>query len=66
MYFLVHVVLPKKSKYNTRSISVQIACVEGQINDLRPVDHGLYLSTKVGSLRLPTSGVDLRSFGKTS
>ncbi|KAG1467619.1 hypothetical protein G6F56_004309 [Rhizopus delemar] len=33
---------------------------EGKVNKLNLVDNGLYVATKLGSLRLPTSGIELR------
>ncbi|KAI7897712.1 uncharacterized protein BX663DRAFT_584304 [Cokeromyces recurvatus] len=52
--------IKKRTKKNLRSYSVQIAQVEGQITSLRLMDNGLYVATKIGSLRLPTSGHELR------
>ncbi|KAI7903228.1 uncharacterized protein BX663DRAFT_433690, partial [Cokeromyces recurvatus] len=54
-YFKVY-----SSMYVIISYSVQIAQVEGQINSLCLMDNGLYVAIKVGSLRLPTSGHELR------
>ncbi|RCH87179.1 hypothetical protein CU098_006789 [Rhizopus stolonifer] len=34
--------------------------IKGKVNKLNLVDNGLYVATKLGSLRLPTSGIELR------
>lgn len=52
--------ISSRSKKNIKSLCVQVARVKGQINDVCLVDNGLYVSTKLGSLRLPTSSLDLR------
>lgn len=50
------------TNHNKRSIQghcIQVFGVEGQINEVKLVDNGLYISRTLGSLRLPTSEADL-------
>jgi hypothetical protein len=52
--------LKKTIKRSVQPLCIQIAVSEGQILAVKLVQNGLYVATKIGSLRLPTSGIDLR------
>ncbi|CEI87434.1 hypothetical protein RMCBS344292_01847 [Rhizopus microsporus] len=50
----------KKLKKELKSLGIQIAANEGEITETRLVDEGLYISKKIGSLRLPSCTADLK------
>ncbi|KAI8063142.1 hypothetical protein BDF21DRAFT_347307, partial [Thamnidium elegans] len=52
--------LKPRMKRNIAGIGIQIAGTEGQIKKVKLVDKGLYVATKLGSLRLPSSCLELK------
>lgn len=53
--------LQLKSRYkrNIKPHCIQITSVEGQVVDVQLIDNGLYVASKLVSLRPPTSPLDL-------
>ncbi|KAG0168165.1 hypothetical protein DFQ28_000181, partial [Apophysomyces sp. BC1034] len=52
--------LKPRYKRNIKVHSIQIAGVEGQVVNVGLADNGIYVASKLGSLRLPTSGLEMR------
>lgn len=42
-----------------KSLCIQIAGNQGEITETRLMDDGLYISNKIGSLRIPSGPADL-------
>ncbi|KAG1417628.1 hypothetical protein G6F58_005424 [Rhizopus delemar] len=52
--------MKRRDKRNISGHCIQIARAEGQIKQVCLVDNGLYVASRIGSLRLPSSQTDLR------
>ena len=52
--------LKSREKRNITGCCIQIAGVEGQVMNIKLVDQGLYVASRLGSLRLPSSQVEMR------
>lgn len=52
--------LTSREKKNIAGCCIQIAAVEGQVMNVKMVDQGLYVASHLGSLRLPSSQVEMR------
>jgi hypothetical protein len=52
--------LKSREKRNIAGCCIQIAGVEGQVMNIKLVDQGLYVAGRLGSLRLPSSQVEMR------
>lgn len=52
--------LKSREKRSIAGCCIQIAGVEGQVMNVRLVDQGLYVASRLGSLRLPSSHTELR------
>ncbi|CAO3646502.1 unnamed protein product [Mucor hiemalis] len=50
--------LTSREKRNVAGCWIQIAAVEGQVMNVKLVDQGLYVASRIGSLRLPSSQVE--------
>jgi hypothetical protein len=52
--------LKSREKKNIAGCCMQIAGVEGQVMNVHLVDQGLYVASRLGSLRLPSSQIEMR------
>jgi hypothetical protein len=52
--------MKRRDKRNMSDHCIQIARAEGQIKQVCLVDNGVYVASRIGSLRLPSSQTDLR------
>lgn len=52
--------LKSREKRNIAGCCIQIAAVEGRVMNVKLVDQGLYVASYLGSLRLPTSQVEMK------
>lgn len=59
-HFYASPFLTKRAKRNVAANFIQIVGTEGKVNKIKLVDNGLNVANKLGSLRLPSSGLDMR------
>lgn len=59
-YFYASPFLNKRSKRSVAIHNIHIAATEGKIKKVKVVDNGLYVATNVGSLRLPSTHIEMR------
>ncbi|KAI8072047.1 hypothetical protein BDF21DRAFT_317369, partial [Thamnidium elegans] len=52
--------LKSREKKSIAGYCMQLAGVEGQIMNVQLVDQGLYVASRLGSLKLPSSQIDMR------
>jgi hypothetical protein len=51
----------KQHQSNIKANCIQVTDIEGQIMNVELVGNDLYVASKLGSLRLPTSSLDLKN-----